>query len=149
MVPWFPLCRHTHSKKRWQQDSASEQKTQVRSSTFCLVFIFLCDSMMVFVGTVETRVPRAGLPGPITSSENFTKDQALQAWRDSRACRGLDRGSHDKGSRQGLVEAPTSLSKICSLQASSASGRAHMGSALPAESRARQSAMTTALQLPF
>ena len=31
------------------------------------------------VGTVETRVPRAGLPGPITSPENFTKDQALQA----------------------------------------------------------------------
>ena len=35
------------------------------------------------VGTVETRVPRAGLPGPITSSEIFAKDQALQAWRGS------------------------------------------------------------------
>ena len=32
------------------------------------------------VGTVETRVPRAGLPGPTTSSRNITKDQALQAW---------------------------------------------------------------------
>ena len=73
------------------------------------------------VGTVETRVPRAGLPGPITSPENFTKDQALQAWRDSRACRGLAKGSHDKGSRQGLVEASTSLAKMCSLQASSVS----------------------------
>ena len=29
------------------------------------------------VGTVETRVPRAGLPGPTTSSEIFAKDQAL------------------------------------------------------------------------
>ena len=35
--------------------------------------------------------------------------------------RDLDKGSHGKGSRQGLVEAPTSLSKVGSLQASSAS----------------------------
>ena len=36
------------------------------------------------VGTMETRVPRAGLPGPRHSSEDFAKDQALQAWRTSR-----------------------------------------------------------------
>ena len=35
------------------------------------------------VGTVKTRVPRAGLPGLATYSEIFAKDQALQAWRGS------------------------------------------------------------------
>ena len=35
------------------------------------------------VGTVETRVPRAGCQGPPHSSEDFAKDQALQACRAS------------------------------------------------------------------
>ena len=49
--------------------------------------------------------------GPLYLRKNFTKDQALQAWRDSRAWRGLAKGSLAKGSRQGLGEATPSLAK--------------------------------------
>ena len=66
----------------------------------------------VTVGTVETRVPRAGLPGPTTSSGNFAKDQALQAWRASPglfpSARGLPSRGHfgcHQGSSQRLGEA--------------------------------------------
>ena len=82
--------------------------------------------------------------------------EALQAWRGSSGLATLAKGkpsARDLSSRghqaEGLGEAsslagfPSSPSQLCLLD------RAHMGSALSAESRTRQSAMTTALSLPF
>ena len=105
-------------------------------------------AMTVVVGIVETRLPRAGPPGPIASSANFTKDQALQAWRGSRAWRSLDKDS----SRQGIT--PRAWQGLQPREGFSSPGqlclpdRAHMGSAPPAESQTRQSEMTQALSFP-
>ena len=94
--------------------------------------------------------------GPQHRSENFAKDQALQAWRASRGFsprRGISPREGTKTSRQGSSQKVRRgfqprgdsfpPSRLCLLD------RAHMGSAPSAESRARQSAMTTALSLPF
>ena len=107
-------------------------------------------------GTMETRVPRAGLPGPNTSSEIFAKDQAFQAWRGSPSLASLAEGfslgegpllerapSQRLGEVSSLAEFPSSGSQLCLRD------RAHMGSASSVESWARQRAVTPALSLPF
>ena len=92
---------------------------------------------------------RPACQGPLHRRRNFTKDQALQAWRGSRAWRGLDRDSLEKGSRQGLGEASGLAKAFASPRALCLCDRAHMGSASAAESRTRQSVMTPALSLLF
>ena len=55
---------------------------------------------------METRVPRAGLPGPTTSSEKFSLRTRLSKPGEAPTPgRGLDKDSLERGSCQGLGEA--------------------------------------------
>ena len=91
------------------------------------------------VGTVGTRVPRAGLPGPTTSSEIFSLRTSLSKPGGAPVLgeispRVPSTGDHAKGlarprqASRGLF----SPSQLC------VSDGAHMGSASAAESRTRQ-----------
>ena len=109
------------------------------------------------VGTVETRVPRAGLPGPTTPFRRFRQGpgspslasivRVFPSARDlsSRGHFGCLRrfcqGSSQKA-RRGLQPCgvPSPRSKLCLRD------RAHMGYAPSAESRARLRAVMTAPQ---
>ena len=94
--------------------------------------------------------------GPQHSSENFAKDQALQAWRGSPSLAVLAESFFlgegpllERAPSQGLGEASSlagvssSPSVLCLLD------RAHMGSASSAESQTRQRVVTPALSFPF
>ena len=126
---------------------------------------------MTCVGTVETRVPRAGLPGPTTLFRKFSLRTRLSTPGEPRegffklgepregfslARHPLQGGRSEHrpqfcyGSRQRLGEAfqprggfPSPRRKLCLRD------RAHMGSAPTAKSWARLRAVTIAPQLPF
>ena len=64
------------------------------------------------VGTVETRVPRAGLPGPSTSSENFSLRTSLSKPGEAPMPGEVSTEiSLDGGSRQGLGKVSPGLAK--------------------------------------